>query len=84
MSMSCYESLFVLFFVSPLSGLFLSFLRKSVLDIIEGNGARFTDDRIFMIEQVLDLRAIINHFSNGHQTFVLDDWCFLRVLTCFE
>ena len=84
MSMSFHESLFVLFFVSPLSGLFLSFFRESVFDIIEGNGTRFTDDRIFMIEQVLDLRSIIYHFANSHQAFVLDDWSFFWVLTCFE
>ena len=37
-----------------------------------------------MIEQVLDLRAIIDHFTNSHQAFMLDDWSFFWVLTCFE
>jgi hypothetical protein len=57
---------------------------KAVLDIIESHSTGFMHDRVLVLEEVVDARAIIYHFSDCYQGFMLHDWRFFFSLASFK
>jgi hypothetical protein len=59
-------------------------LSNAILYVVQSDGARFAYDRVGMLEQVLNLASIINHFTDSNKALMLHNWSLFRVHASIE